>query len=65
MKKKPEPFSTIVSPGKVVYTTNYIVTKKTFKRPDPPSDETIRRLNDIVKEAPFCFHFQSRKNDFL
>jgi hypothetical protein len=39
--------------------------KKQFKRPEPPSEETLLRLNALVKEAPFCFYYQEKGNDFL
>jgi hypothetical protein len=47
------------------YTSRHHHHKKQFKRPEPPSEETVLRLNALVKEAPFCFYYQERGNDFL
>jgi hypothetical protein len=66
MKKKPDqPFPVIDLQNSPDYPSRYVSKKKPFKHPSPPSEETVQRLNAIVKEAPFCFHFQARENDFL
>jgi hypothetical protein len=33
--------------------------------PPPPSEETVLRLNAIVKQIPFCFHYRENENDLL
>jgi hypothetical protein len=66
MKKKPEqPFPLITLSGDADFSIGHYTKKKQVRRPAPPSEETVLRLNAIVKEAPFCFHFQVRENDFL
>lgn len=66
MKKKPEqPLSLITLTGTAVFSTKRYNKKKRFKCPLPPSEETLLRLNAIAKDAPFCFHFPARENDFL
>ncbi len=31
----------------------------------PPDEETLQRLNAIVKEYPFCIYYKQRNNDPL
>jgi hypothetical protein len=66
MKKRPEHLSpSIALSNSVNFPVKHPNKKKEFKIPDPPSEETVMRLNAIVKEAPFCYHYKGRKNDFL
>jgi hypothetical protein len=66
MKKKPDQlFPLLTQPGSTIFPTQLYDKKKQLRRPEPPSEETVLRLNAIVKQAPFCFHYQARENDFL
>ncbi|MEP7279612.1 MAG: hypothetical protein ABI813_13260 [Bacteroidota bacterium] len=66
MKKKSTRLSPLISlPHSIKFTTQIVIRKKQRKFPDPPSEETVLRLNAIVKEAPFCFYYQERENDLL
>lgn len=31
----------------------------------PPSEETIARMNAIVKLSPFCYYYPEKENDLL
>jgi hypothetical protein len=31
----------------------------------PPDEETLRRLNAMVKEYPFCIYYREKNNDPL
>jgi len=38
---------------------------KSIKNIAPPDEETLVRLNAIVKEYPFCIYYKQKKNDPL
>jgi hypothetical protein len=35
------------------------------KKVNPPDEETLDRLNAIVKQYPFCIYYRQKKNDPL
>jgi hypothetical protein len=39
--------------------------EKSLHRVPPPSDETIRHLNRIGQEYPFCVYYKQKVNDPL
>ncbi len=39
--------------------------RKEAAPPIPPSEETIQRLNAIVKQTPFCFYYREKENDSI
>lgn len=39
--------------------------RKEDPAPNPPSEETIQRLNAIVKQSPFCFYYREKENDSI
>lgn len=39
--------------------------RKEVPSPNPPSEETIQRLNAIVKQTPFCFYYREKENDAI
>jgi hypothetical protein len=39
--------------------------QETMQQPAPPTEETIKRLNSIGKEYPFCVYYKARQNDPL
>jgi hypothetical protein len=39
--------------------------RKEVTLPPPPSEETVVRLNEIVKQSPFCFYYREKENDSL
>jgi hypothetical protein len=42
-----------------------VIVKPKKEPPPPPSEETIVRLNEIVKQIPFCFYYREKENDLL
>jgi len=43
----------------------YAVKKIKSQAPPPPDEETLLRLNAIVKEHPFCIYYKQKNNDPL
>jgi len=39
--------------------------KKIRPQVPPPDEETLKRLNAIVKEYPFCIYYKEKNNDPL
>jgi hypothetical protein len=68
MKKKSNqdyPSSTLLSFSGNTNFSPAPVKKKEIKLPPPPSEETLSRLNEIVKQSPFCFYYREKENDSL
>lgn len=44
---------------------NAYTVKKIKSQVPPPDEETLLRLNAIVKEHPFCIYYKQKNNDPL
>jgi hypothetical protein len=50
---------------KPVKNSSISTAKKLPKAVPPPDEETLKRLNAIVKEYPFCIYYKEKNNDPL
>ena len=65
MKKKSIDTYPISPFFKTVNIPEKLPVKRKKQKPSPPSEETVTRLNDLVKQTPFCFYYRERDNDVL
>ncbi|HLK28646.1 MAG TPA: hypothetical protein VKT28_08695 [Puia sp.] len=65
---KPHAATQQTMPGplpKPIKSNSYRATKITSHSVPPPDEETLQRLNAMVKEYPFCIYYREKKNDPL
>jgi hypothetical protein len=54
--------SIVVIPNSQPLLTNGIEKQKVVQQPD---EATIKRLNSLAKQSPFCYYYREKENDSL
>ncbi len=54
--------SLVVMPKKQLLLTSGAEKQKTVQQPD---EATIKRLNELAKESPFCYYYREKEHDSL